>query len=71
MSPQDGADMSLAHDLLHWAAELISGVMERNRIGTPLQTLSFLAGAKADADLADREVTMAENYAGWTGEQAS
>jgi hypothetical protein len=65
-TPQDHDDLQLAHDLAHWVAELVNGVMERNRIGTPLQAISFLAGAVQDANLADREMGMAEKYLGWT-----
>lgn len=56
----DLSDMELAHDLLHWASELINGVLERNRIGTPLQMISFLSGAKQDADVADAILTGGE-----------
>lgn len=62
---RDHEDLALAHDLAHWMAELINGVLERNRIGTPLQAISFLSGAKQDADNADREVSMAERYLEW------
>jgi hypothetical protein len=64
-SAADHADLELAHDLMHWASELINGVLERSRIGTPMQALAFLSGAKADVDNADREATMAERYMQW------
>jgi hypothetical protein len=63
---QDHDDLQLAHDLAHWVAELVNGVMERNRIGTPLQAISFLSSAIQDANLADREIGMGERYMGWT-----
>lgn len=68
-SQADHEDLQLAHDLAHWVGELVNGVMERNRIGTPLQAISFLAGAKQDADNADREVTMAERYMNWQSDE--
>lgn len=67
----DHQDLELAHDLLHWASELINGVLERNRIGTSIQALSLLAGAKQDVDNADREATVAERYLQWKGEGAA
>lgn len=66
---RDHADLELAHDLMRWASELINGVLERNRIGTPLQAISFLSGAKQDVDLADRETGMAERYLGWRDDE--
>jgi hypothetical protein len=65
-SEADHEDLQLAHDLAHWVAELVNGVMERNRIGTPLQAISFLSGAVQDANLADQELGMAEKYLGWS-----
>jgi hypothetical protein len=70
-SEADHDDLQLAHDLAHWVAELVNGVMERNRIGTPMQAISFLAGAVQDANLADREMGMAEKYLGWADGKAT
>lgn len=70
-TPQDHDDLQLAHDLAHWVAELVNGVMERNRIGTPMQAISFLAGAVQDANLADREMGMAEKYLNWREDGAA
>lgn len=62
---QDHDALSLAHDLMAWASELVNGVLERNRLGTPLQAISLLSGAKQDADHSAREIDMAERYMGW------
>ena len=64
---QDHQDLELAHDLLHWASELVNGVMERNRTDLTMQMVSFLCEAKRDADLGEREITMAEKYMQWSG----
>ncbi len=64
---RDHADFQLAHDLLHWAAELINGVMERRRLESTMQEISLLSGAKRDADVADQELRMAEKYMEWRG----
>lgn len=64
-SEQDHRDLTLAHDHMHLASELINGVMERNRMGTPLQAISLLSSAKQDADNGEREIGMAERYMQW------
>lgn len=61
-SERDSTDLQLVHDHLTTAAELISELMDRHRMDLSMQTLTFLAGAKQDADLADREVGMAKKY---------
>ncbi len=70
-SDRDHADFQLAHDLLHWAAELINGVMERRRLESTMQEISLLSGAKRDADVADKELRMAERYMNWKGEDVA
>lgn len=67
----DLSDLELAHDHMHIASELINGVMERNRIGTPLQAISFLSEAKRDADLGERAIEMGERYLGWDQDGAA
>ena len=61
---QDQADLQLAMDHMHVAAELINGVMERRRQDLTMQVVSFLSGAKQDADMGAREIDMAERYMG-------
>lgn len=62
---EDHEALTLAHDLLHWASELVNGVMERNRLALTLQMVSFLSEAKRDADLGDQQLNMAERYMDW------
>jgi len=59
---EDHAQLELAMDLMHWAAEVINGVMERRRKDLTMQAISFLSEAKRDADLGEREVRMADKY---------
>lgn len=62
---EDHEALTLAHDLLHWASELVNGVMERNRQALTMQMVSFLSEAKRDADLGERAVEMSERYMDW------
>jgi hypothetical protein len=62
---QDHADLELAQDHMHLAAELINGVMERRWLDLSTQMISFLSEAKQDADLGERATRMADRYMGW------
>lgn len=70
-SEADHADLHLAHDHLHLAAELINGVMDRRRLQSTMQEISLLSGAKHDADLAEQELGMAEKYMGWRDDESA
>ena len=62
---EDPADLQLAQDHMHVAAELINGVMERRRKDLTMQAISFLSEAKQDMDLGERAAGMADRYLNW------
>lgn len=67
-TPEDHADLALAHDLMAWSSELVNGILERRRLDLNMQALSFLNEAKRDADLGISQVDMADRYMQWKQE---
>lgn len=72
---RDREDLKLAVDLMRWADEIVSDIVNRRPMDLNAQMIYFLNEAHKDAELGAKEIDRATRYVAWKidedGERAS